>query len=281
MKPVRIKSIVLALALPLAAIGFASAQTLNPVVTVLSRPTSAVPDECEQGLTTARAPRIQPEEVKAATPKPPPATVMQPPPAATLRGGLREIQDAAERGDRDAFGDALARVHALVATYPTGGERNAANDVLKVYDDLQQVWDYQFQSPTGAFFDASTDNLLASMKPYADYQRFIADKTITDANGARFYPTRETRDFLVREAASRLKRAGVPVAVATKPAATPTVSANPTTTTTKTKIVERAATHHPPAGAPRVHRPKVVSKPGAVAVARPKVAKPTKVAAKT
>jgi hypothetical protein len=279
-------------ALALAAIAPLAAQTLNPIVTVLSRPTSTVPEECEQGLAPSPAPRIVPEEVRAAVPKPTPATAMVPPPTASLRGVLREIQDAAERGDRDGFHDALARAHGFVDGYPPGGEKKAANDVLKVYDDLQSIWDYLFQSPTGAFFDASTDN-LSMMKGYPDYQRVIADQTIVDATGTRFYPTRETRDFLVREAAARLKRMGI-TAAAAKPAPATTTPAVVERAPKKVPVVEHPPIRREPASAvagrstkPKPHPTKVAYKatkpPAKVAAKAPKksVAPPVKIAAKT
>ena len=280
-------------ALALAAIAPLAAQTLNPIVTVLSSPTSTVPEECEQGLAPSPAPRIVPEEVRATVPKPTPPTAMMPPPTASLRGVLREIQDAAERGDRDGFHDALARAHGFVDGYPPGGEKKAANDVLKVHDDLQSIWDYLFQSPTGAFFDASTDNLMSIMRAYPDYQRGIADQTIVDATGTRFYPTRETRDFLVREAAARLKRMGI-TAAAAKPPPETTTPAVVEPVPKKVPVVEHPPIRREPASAvagrstkPKPHPTKVAHKatkpPAKVAAKAPKksVAPPVKIAAKT
>jgi hypothetical protein len=180
----------------------ASAQ-LNPTVKVLPKPQTSVPPECEQGLAPA-VPRVIVAENETAQEKP---AHPAPPPSLDLKTQLRSVQVAAERADRDAFKSALADSRAVVSAYPAGGERSAANDVLSVYNDLEKLWDYQFTSPTGAFFDASTD-FVSMMRRYPDYTKAIADQTLT-TNGQTLYPTDETRRFLVSEAARRLSNLGV------------------------------------------------------------------------
>src|SRR5438128_4486133 len=180
----------------------ASAQ-LNPTVKVLPKPQSTVPPECEQGLAPA-VPRIIVAETQTEEPKPPRAAAPQ---SLDLKTRLRGVQVAAERNDRDAFKAALADARSATASYPAGGERSAANDVLNVYSDLERLWDYQFTSPTGGFFDSSTD-FVAMMRRYPDYARFIRDLTLT-VGGQTVYPTPETRQFLTAEAARRLERLGV------------------------------------------------------------------------
>ena len=180
----------------------ASAQ-LNPTVKVLPKPQSTVPPECEQGLAPA-APRVIIAETAAEETKPTRAAA---PPSLDLKTRLRAVQVTAERNDRDAFKAALADARAAVASYPSGGERSAANDVINVYNDLERLWDYQFTSPTGAFFDASTD-FVGMMRRYSDYSRSIANQTLNVA-GQIVYPTEETRHFLLAEAARRLDRLGV------------------------------------------------------------------------
>src|SRR5262249_1384291 len=147
----------------------ASAQ-LNPTVKVLDKAQAPVPPECIEGLVTA-PPRVaeaqpQPEVRRAAAP-----------PSLDLRTRLRAVQVASEQNDRDAFKAALADARSSAASYPTGGERDAASDVIGVYSDLERLWDYAFTSPSGAFFDASTD-FVSMMRRYPDYQRFIRDQTL-------------------------------------------------------------------------------------------------------
>jgi hypothetical protein len=196
---------VFALASVVAAVAFpASAQTreLNPTVKVLARPQSPVPAECATDPATvpaleAEAPPLEP--VTAAVP-----------PSNDLRASLRRLQVAAEGDDYAVFKSALAEARRAAATHPPGGERNAANEALQVFGDIGRVWDYAMTSPTGSFFDASVQSgsLLNAVKRYPEYNRAIADQTIT-TGGKTLYPTPETRRFLARESARRLTHLGV------------------------------------------------------------------------
>ena len=272
------RRLALALVLSLTAIvSSLGAQTLNPVVTVLPRATGTVPQDCEQGLTAAPAPRVTPEEKTAAVAETAPAVPVAPP-SATLREVLRDLQAAAQRGDREAFRTLSARAKSMVANYPPGAEKNAANEALKVYDDVEAFLDYQYDTPTGAFFDASTDGLLARMKAYPDYQRAIADQTIVDASGTRFYPTRETREFLVREADARLRGVSVSKPVAEKPPAPVPATRPPKPSPGKPPVTTaHGTTKHPAATTPKQARPAPAKKPAHPAVAKPA---PTKTATK-
>jgi hypothetical protein len=191
-----------------AALGvFTASAQLNPTVKVLPRPQMAVPPECEQGLAPAQ-PRVMVTETPAPEPQPARAAA---PPSLELKTRLRNVQAAAEQGNRDAFKSTVEDARSAMASYPRGGERDAANDVLSVYNDLERLWDYSLSSPTGAFFDASTDTgamLVNMMRRYPDYSKSISDSTL-NIGGQVIYPTRETRQFLIAEAARRLGRLGV------------------------------------------------------------------------
>src|SRR5438046_5260036 len=119
----------------------ASAQ-LNPTVKVLSKPQTQVPPECEQGLAPA-VPRVI---VAEATEETKPARAV-PPPSLDLKTQLRTVQLAAERGDRDAFKAALAAVRGEVTAFPRGSDSNAANDVVAVYSELEQLGEYELTLP--------------------------------------------------------------------------------------------------------------------------------------
>lgn len=162
-----------------------------------------MPSECEQGLAPAEA-RILIAEAPA-TPQKAAA-----PPSIDLRTRLRRVQAAAERDDRAEFTASLAEARAAVAAYPPGGERDAANDVLRVYEDLERLWDYAFSSPTGSFFDAGAENgaLVNMMRRYPDYAKAISESTLKLGDQV-IYPSRETRQFLTAEASKRLTRLGV------------------------------------------------------------------------
>ena len=209
----------------------ASGQTaLNPTVKVLPRPQSPVPAECADGVTST-----QPSQLANEVPEPEPELPPQPvsalssvPPSNELRTLLRRAQVAAAGEDYAAFKAAVADVRRAVATYPAGGERNAASDAMRVYTDVARVWDYAMASPTGSFFDntAQGGSLINALKRYPDYGRALAEETVT-VGGKTLYPTRETRRFLVRESARHLARLGVSVSPR-EPAMTQTERVRPT-----------------------------------------------------
>lgn len=219
------------------------AAQLNPTVKLLPRASGPVPAECEDGLSPQPAQRIQVAEVVE---QPRDTTRdLEAPPSRDLRSMLRDAQAAAEANQRDAFKAALASAKSLLAAYPPGGERTGAMEVISVYDDLARLWDYQFDSPAGSFFDASSAGgaLLSSMSKYRGYEDSIRRQVLT-IDGTRIYPTRETREFLARDAAQRLTRLGFPTPPRTRtpepprvtttpapPPPTPTVTRKPSPTT--------------------------------------------------
>ncbi len=199
MKRVKIQSLLLVL---VAAIPLGAAAQLNPTVKVLARATSPVPPECEQGLAPQPAQRLTPEERTSVRDT---RADMQAPPSTDLRGQLQAAVDAAQIGNRDLFRDALTRAKSLLGSYPPGAERTAATDLVSELDDLDHVWDYQFSSPTGSFFDASSEPFHVASK-YPGYEAYVRRQVIVDQNGNKFYPTRETRDYLIGETGDRLSR---------------------------------------------------------------------------
>lgn len=187
---------------------------LNPTVQRLSRPSGPVPPDCDTASSVAAAPRLQVSEI------PEPAAALPPvaPPSSSLRSLLRETRAAAEAGDREAFRDALAAAKQTLRSYPAGAEKRSAEEVVRVYNDLDRLWTYQYESPTGAFFDESSDayRIVASYPGYADA---IRRQTLT-VGGRRLYPTTESRRFLAAEGARRLGggKAAPPVVARAEPA---------------------------------------------------------------
>jgi hypothetical protein len=253
---------------------------LNPTVKVLPKAQSPVPAECAEGLAPA-APRVIIAE--AQPPAVAPANVPAPP-STDLKGRLRRLQIAAEGDDRDEFEAALADAKTAVAAYPLGGERDVANDVIQVYSDLARLWDYAFSSPTGSFFDSTSENgaLLTMMRRYPDYAKSISDSTL-NVGGQIVYPTRETRRFLAAEASKRLGRLGLRTAarVTTPPPRTPEPQprvmqpAKPKPKPKPVQIAHRQVTHRapkpkkiaeatPPPGPPIVSTPTTTAAPAPV-----------------
>ena len=214
-----------------------AAAQLNPTVRLLPNPSAPVPDECEDGRAPQPAPRVQVAEIPVERDT---TRDMQPPPSRDLRAQLRAAQAAAESNNRDAFKEALAGIKSTLANYPPGGERDAASDAIGVYNDLERLWDHLFESPTGSFFDDSSP-LHAAMRKYRGYEDAVRRQIITDASGTKFYPTRETRDFLVREAAQRLSRLGLAAPPPRVQPPPPAPAARPVTTTTTVKKAPRSS----------------------------------------
>jgi hypothetical protein len=229
---------------------------LNPTVKVMSAPVTPVPAECVEGAAPQAQLRIEVGQLPEASKRK--ATAV--PPSASLRGLLQDVQNAADRSDRAAFRDALARTKGMLTTYPTGGERTAATEAIGIYDDLDRIWTFQLETTTGAFFDAPTVP-ADIMRRYPGYERAVADQVFIDARGHRFYPTVETREFLLRDTAQRLNRLGVsvPVRAARAPRIlprTPTqqAAAKPVAATTKqVAAAEKPSAEIKPAEPRRAH----------------------------
>lgn len=213
----------------LAAIPVIAAAQLNPTVKVLARPKSAVPAECDEGLAIQPVQRLTTEERTSVRDT---SRDMLAPPTASLRTSLEAAVVAAQQSSRQAFRDALTQSKSLLASYPPGGERTAASNLIEVLDDVDRIWEYQFTSATGAFFDSSSEPFRIASR-YRGYDTAIRRQIITDQNGNKFYPTHETRDFLIAESGQRLPR------VTGKPAPRPVSSSRGTTTTSARPPVNR------------------------------------------
>src|SRR5436305_4998945 len=185
---------------------------LSPLVSVLPRPSGPVPADCETGVAAA-TPRLVLGEPAPAAEMAAPA-----PPSNEMRAALWRVEAAANGDDYNEFKAALTAARAAAEAFPPGGERDAANDALAVYADIEKLWDYANSTPTGAFFDASTDSLLPMLNRYPGFGHAIADATMATA-GTTVYPTREARKFLAAEVTRKLAWMGT--APPPKPVAAP------------------------------------------------------------
>ena len=66
------------------------------------------------------------------------------------------------------------------------------------FSTLYQLWTYGVTDPVGAFYDGDIYESLA--RAYPGYASYIAQYRIVDSNGHVFYPTSETRAFLLERA---------------------------------------------------------------------------------
>jgi hypothetical protein len=150
------------------------------------------------------------------------------------------------------------------------------------YAELHSFWKWSMTDPVGAFYGDDTHARFAA--EYPDYANYIADFGIIDSHGRAFYPSAETRTFLLRKAISgraavvaevkkpavvRQRKASVWV-----PASAGTVRAKARTHTAAVKPAPiKIAASKPVAARPVAIRPAVV-KPVAV---QPVVVKPVAV----
>jgi hypothetical protein len=185
------------------AVPTATQSPLNPLVLRKQQPPPGpTPAECEQGLTSAPAPRINVTEIPLPEP---PAIEAAAPPSSALRSALHEAQDALADNDRPAFDENRTRARALLAVYPPGEERRVAEEVSRLHEIAARLWDAQYESPF--FGTESTEYTLVSRLP--GYEEAIRRSTLTDDDQRRFYPAAESRQFVTRAAADRLQRLGI------------------------------------------------------------------------
>ena len=209
-----------------------SPRPVNPLVVRTPQPGTA-PADCDQSLAPVPPPRIAVEEIPAPSVEPVEAPA---PPSGSLRSALHATQTALAENDRATFDESLRAARSLLATYPTGAERRTGEELVRIYEGAARLWDAQYQSP---FFDQSSPE-YAIVSAYPGYADAVRRSTLTDPSGQRFYPAAESRDFLGRVAADRLRGIGIqaPTRVAER---TPGTSSRPRTPTTLRPIVTEAA----------------------------------------
>ena len=94
------------------------------------------------------------------------------------------LVDAARQNDFAAFETLFAR-----ETSPSQTMR-----------DLRLVWTYAINDPTGAFFGTELYDQIAGAHP--TFPAYIEEFAVHDRTGKRFYPTAETKRFLIDELAA-------------------------------------------------------------------------------
>ena len=110
-----------------------------------------------------------------------------------------ELIAAAQAGDLRRFDAAIERAQTHIDTMKTGERRNAFRRAILIASDMSRVW--HFQSKSGAlYYDDERlpfyyDRLASE---YPGYPKFIRQYRVIDTTGLPQYPTKETRDYLLR-----------------------------------------------------------------------------------
>jgi hypothetical protein len=157
------------------------------------------------------------------------------------------LLDAARRNDYLGF-DALY----------TAAKRSGED--VSPYATLHELWTWSVSDPIGAFYGRDLYERLN--RAYPGYAAYIADFRIVDDRGNVFYPTSETRKFLMDRVNER-KAPSLRVVQASTPASEPKPQAKP-------EVGLEAYT-------PRAAKPQAAPKAGLEAYTRP-VAEPAPVA---
>lgn len=106
-------------------------------------------------------------------------------PETLLENAPANLAEAARRNDYVSF-DAL---------YRAARDRG---DSIAPFAPLYDLWTFAMTDPIGAFYGADLHGRLAGA--YPAYAAFIEQHAIVDRNGNTFYPTSETRAFLLDRA---------------------------------------------------------------------------------
>lgn len=73
------------------------------------------------------------------------------------------------------------------------------SDPQPAYAELHRIWSWSMEDPIGAFYGVEGHERLARM--YPGFEAYIADYSIVDSHGNVYYPTAETRRYLLGRAA--------------------------------------------------------------------------------
>ena len=120
------------------------------------------------------------------------------------------LADAARRHDFPTF-DSM---------YRTAVSRTSVG----AFDELHSLWTWAMTDPIGAFYGQQRYERYVRMFP--GYARFIEEYRIVDSNGNSFFPTAETRKFLLEQALNRAPVTRVAGAAAQPPVAVPSVASS-------------------------------------------------------
>lgn len=91
-----------------------------------------------------------------------------------------------------------ARRHDYVTFHALYLEAKAAGENVSAFDALHDLWTWSMSDPIGAFYGAEMHARLS--RAYPGFARYIDDHRIIDSRGGVFYPTSETRTFLLERA---------------------------------------------------------------------------------
>ena len=136
------------------------------------------------------------------------------------------------------------------------------------YAELHRLWSWSMEHPVGAFYGAEEHARLSAM--YPGFEVYIADHSIVDSRGNVFYPTVETRQYLLGRAAAGVLARSVPAPRKSAPAVARVEPPAAVTPAAVAVAVSAAIVAEPPAAA----LPPVVAAPAPVVTPAPQLTAP-------
>jgi hypothetical protein len=191
-----------------------------------------------------------------------PAIVLAVEPVRTFSGP--SLADAARANDFVTF-DAL---------YKAAKARGAS---VGAFDTLHEVWAWSMADPIGAFYGPDLHARLAAA--YPGFARYIDEYRVVDNRGNVFYPTSETRAFLLDRALEGRATPRVNVAEAAAPAPAVSHPARRHSTRTSHRVPARPATKTAAPAAAKAPVTKTATKPTTTAAPAPAPVVPANVPA--
>ncbi len=127
----------------------------------------------------------------------------EPLPVVTARNAAPEVMLIATAVEpiRDFRGPTLteaARANDFISFDALYQDARQRGESVAAFETLHELWVYAVTSPIGAFYGTDMYEKLA--RAYPGYAQFIEDYSIVDSNGNVFYPTAETREFVLARA---------------------------------------------------------------------------------
>ena len=113
---------------------------------------------------------------------------------------LDELLKTAAAENLPRFDAAVERARTAIESMPLGNARNRFRRAIMTGEDVSRVWHFAVTDAEGSYYNEERlpfyyDHLVAD---HPAYRRFITQYAIID-HGRMFYPTRETRTFLLKE----------------------------------------------------------------------------------
>jgi hypothetical protein len=127
----------------------------------------------------------------------------EPLPVVTARSAAPEVMLIATAVEpiREFRGPTLAeaaRANDFISFDALYREARQRGEPVAAYETLHELWVYSVTDPIGAFYGTDMYEKLA--RAYPGYAQFIEDYSIVDSRGNVFYPTAETREFVLARA---------------------------------------------------------------------------------